>query len=285
MFSNSGAAGRCGRGGYMSLVQLEIDGHMAIVTLNRPEKHNALNAEMMVRMAEAWDGLAQDDSIRVVLVTGTGERAFCTGADLGSLAPLATGAKTAQTRFEKQWVDGHQDLVDRALLRHTRFHKPVVAAVNGLAVAAGFELMLAADIRVASTAATFQLSEVRRGLIPSGGALARLPRQGGWSHAMEIILAADVIDAERALSMGLVNRIVAPSEVYATAKDMCGRISEGAPLALKKAKEAIVRSIGCELGRAFEIEQDCQAVVLASEDAREGPRAFMERRTPRFTGR
>lgn len=269
----------------MSLVQVKNDGRIAIVTLNRPEKLNALNAEMMVRLAEAWDSLAQDDSVRVVLLTGAGERAFSTGADLGSLAPLATGDKAAQTRFERQWVDRHQDLVDRALLRHARFHKPVVAAVNGLAVAAGFELILAADIRVASTAATFQLSEVKRGLIPSGGALARLPRQIGWAHAMEIILAAGAIDAEQALSMGLINRIAAPAEVYATAKDMCDRISEGAPLALEKAKEAIVSSSGCDLNRAFEIEQACQAVVMASEDAREGPRAFMERRPPRFTGR
>ena len=272
-------------GSIMSLVQVENDGGVAVMTLNRPEKHNALNAEMMVRLAEAWDQIAQDASIRAVLLTGAGERAFCAGADLGSLAPLATGAKAPETVYEQRWVDEHQSLVDRALLRNTDFHKPVVAAVNGLAVAAGFELMLGTDIRVASTASTFQLSEVRHGLIPSGGSLARLPRQIGWASAMEIILAATSIEAERALAMGLINRIVASQDVLSVARDLCDRIAEGAPLALSKAKEGVLRSSGCDLSRAFQIEAECQAVVMASEDAREGPRAFMERREPQFAGR
>lgn len=269
----------------MSLVLVENSGGVAVVTLNRPEKHNALNAEMMVRLAEAWDQIAQDASVRVVLLTGAGERAFCAGADLGSLAPLATGARAPETVFEQQWVDEHQSLVDRALLRNTHFLKPVVAAVNGLAVAAGFELMLGTDVRVASASSTFQLSEVRHGLIPSGGSLARLPRQIGWVNAMELILAASSIDAERALSMGLINRVAAPEDVLAVARDLCGRIAEGAPLALTQAKEAVLRSSGCDLEQAFQIEQACQAVVMASEDAREGPLAFMERRAPRFVGR
>lgn len=268
----------------MSLIQVENDGGVAVVTLNRPEKHNALNAEMMVRLAEAWDQIAQDASVRVVLLAGAGERAFCAGADLGSLAPLATGARAPETAFEQRWVDEHQSLVDHALLRNTDFLKPVVAAVNGLAVAAGFELMLGTDIRVASTTSTFQLSEVRHGLIPSGGSLARLPRQIGWANAMEIILAATSIEAERALAVGLINRVVAPVDVRAVARDLCDRIAEGAPLALTKAKEAVLRSSGCDLLQAFEIEQECQAVVMASEDAREGPLAFMERRAPRFVG-
>lgn len=269
----------------MSLIQVENEGGVAVVTLNRPDKHNALNAEMMVQLADAWDLIAQDASIRVALLTGAGERAFCAGVDLGSLAPLATGARLPETDFEQRWVDEHQSLVDRALLRNTDFVKPVVAAVNGLAVAAGFELMLGTDIRVASSAAVFQLSEVRHGLIPSGGSLARLPRQIGWANAMEIILAATSIEAERALSMGLINRVVAPGEVRTAAKELCDRIAEGAPLALAKAKEAVLRSSGCDLPQAFQIEQDCQAAVMASEDAREGPLAFMERRPPRFLGR
>lgn len=269
----------------MSLIQIENDGGVAVVTLNRPEKHNALNAEMMVGLADAWDQIAEDDSIRVVLLTGAGERAFCAGVDLGSLAPLSTGAQLPQNDFEQRWVDEHQSLVDRVLHRHTNFRKPVVAAINGLAVAAGFELMLAADIRVASTASFFQLSEVRHGLIPSGGSMARLPRQIGWANAMEIILAAMPVEVERALSMGLINRVVAPGEVLQTARDLCDRISEAAPLALAKAKEAVLLSSGCDLLQAFQIEQACQAVVMASEDAREGPLAFMERRPPRFVGR
>ena len=269
----------------MSLVLVEKSSGVAVVTLNRPEKLNALNAEMIVRLADAWDQIARDASIRVVMLTGTGERAFCAGADLGSLVPLATGTRAPETVFEQRWVDEHQSLVDRALLRNTHFLKPVVAAVNGLAVAAGFELMLGTDVRVASTASTFQLSEVRLGLIPSGGSLVRLPRQIGWVNAMEIILAATSIEAERALSVGLVNRVVAPDDVLTVARAFCDRIAEGAPLALAKAKEAVLRSSGCDLEQAFQIEQACQAVVMASEDAREGPLAFMERRAPRYVGR
>lgn len=269
----------------MSLIQVERDSGVAIVTLNRPERRNALNAEMMIRLAEIWDEVAQDDRVRVVLLGGAGERAFCAGADLDTLVPLATGARAPRTVWERRWVDEHQALVSRALLRNAEFCKPVVAALNGMAVAAGFELMLAADIRLASPAAGFQLPEVRHGLIPSGGALARLPRQIGWVNAMEIVMEAAPVDAERALAMGLINRLVAAKDLDAAARVLCGRIAEGAPLAVMKAKEAMLRSSGTALSQAFAIEEECQAVVLASEDAREGSLAFTQRRAPRFSGR
>lgn len=269
----------------MSLVEVEVRHGVATVMLNRPAKLNALNAEMMVRLAEAWDELARDDAVRSVLLTGAGAKAFCSGVDLGSLAPLATGAIAPQDDFERRWVDEHQSLVDRALLRSAGFHKPVVAAVNGLAVAAGFELMLGSDIRVASTSAVFQLSEVRYGLIPSGGSLVRLPRQIGWANAQEIILAAEPVAPERALAMGLINRVVAPDDVMETALALCARIAEGAPLALSKAKETALLTSGRSLEDAFEIEAGAQAVILASEDAREGPLAFTQGRPPRFVGR
>lgn len=256
-----------------------------MVTLNRPEKLNALNAEMMARLADAWDDLAQDEAVRVILLTGAGERAFCVGADLGSLAPLSTGARQATNDFEQRWVDDQQSLVDRALLRNIRFLKPVVAAINGMTVGGGFELMLGSDIRIAADTSSFMLREVRHGLIPSGGALARLPRQVSWPHAMEMILAAASIDAARAQGFGLVNRIVPPHEVVSTAWEICREVALGAPLALLKAKEAAVRSMGLDLEQAFLVEQECQAVIMASEDAREGPLAFMERRSPQFVGR
>ncbi|WP_332591693.1 enoyl-CoA hydratase/isomerase family protein [Brevundimonas sp.] len=269
----------------MAFLRVQTEAGVAQVTLTRPEKLNALNAEMMVGLAELWPRLADDPDVRVVLLTGDGERAFSSGADLGSLAPLATGAVLPQTAVEYRWVTEHQAIVDGALLRGTGFTKPVVAAVKGLAVAAGFELMLASDIRIASDQAFFQLTEVKRGLIPSGGSMARLPRQIGWANAMEMILAAERIDAMRALSMGLVNRVVSSKDVLPVAQDMARRIAEGAPLALTKAKEAVVRGSGLDLDAAFAIEKTCQDVVMASEDAREGPLAFMERRAPRFTGK
>lgn len=269
----------------MSLVEVEIDDRVAVVTLNRPAKHNALNAEMMVRLADAWDFLAQHDDVRTVLLTGAGGRAFCAGADLGSLAPLATGARAPESEFEQRWVSEHQSLVNRALLRGVDFHKPVVAAINGLAVAAGFELMLGSDIRVATTASVFQLSEVRHGLIPSGGSLVRLPRQIGWANAQEIILTGSPVNADRALAMGLINRVVAAADMDTTAMDLCARIAEGAPLALSKAKETVLLTSGRDLRDAFQIEEAAQAIILASDDAREGPLAFMQGRSPRFQGR
>ena len=269
----------------MAFLRVQIQAGVAQVTLARPEKLNALNAEMMVGLADLWSQLADDPDVRVVLLTGEGTKAFSSGADLGSLAPLATGTVSPQTLDEHRWVREHQSIVDGALLRGTAFTKPVVAAVNGLAVAAGFELMLASDIRIASDQAFFQLPEVKRGLIPSGGAMARLPRQIGWANAMEMILAAERIDAQRALSMGLVNRVVPPGHVLKVAQEMARGIAEGAPLALSKAKEAIVSGSGLDLSAAFAIEKACQDVVMASHDAREGPLAFMERRTPQFTGK
>jgi enoyl-CoA hydratase len=269
----------------MSVILREQRGNVAVVTLNRPEKHNALNAEMFVRLADLWKSIAADSDTRVVLLTGAGEKAFCSGGDLGSLVPLSTGARDPANEWDQRWVDDQQAIIDAALLRNVAFYKPVVAAINGLAVAGGFEFMLSTDIRVASREATFRLSEVRRGIIPSGGSLARLARQVGWVNTMEIVLTAEIIDANRALGMDLVNRVVDPGDVIRVALDFCAAIAEGAPFAIAKAKEAIVRSNGRPLSEAFLIEQECQNLVMASDDAREGPRAFMERRPPRFTGK
>jgi enoyl-CoA hydratase len=266
-------------------ILVEYRDGIAVVTLNNPAKHNAYSPEMFCRLTDLWREIAVDPSVRVVLLTGAGDRAFSSGGDLGHLVPLATGARQPADEWDRRWVAEQQTIVDGALLRDVPFYKPVVAAINGLAVAGGFEFMLSTDIRIASRHATFRLSEVRRGIIPSGGSLTRLTRQIGWVYAMEIILAAEPIDAERALAMGLVNRVVEADELMPTALDFCARIAEGAPLALALAKEAMVRSNGLPLPDGFRIERECQNKVMATEDAREGPRAFMEKRPPVFVGR
>jgi enoyl-CoA hydratase len=258
---------------------------IAIVTLNRPHKLNSYTPEMFCRLTDLWRDIAEDPSVRVVLLTGTGDRAFSTGGDLGHLVPLVTGARLPADDWDRRWVAEHQALVDGALLRDVPFYKPIVAAINGQAVAGGFEFLLSTDIRIAVRGASFRLSEVRRGIIPSGGSLTRLTRQIGWVDAMEIVLAAEPISAERAHAMGLVNQIVDPQDLMPTALAYCARIAEGAPLALALAKEAMVRSNGRPLAEAFRIEQACQDKVMATEDAREGPRAFMEKRAPVFVGR
>lgn len=257
---------------------------IARVTLNRPEKMNALTPEMVVRLAEFWDEVADDDSIRVALVTGAGHKAFCSGGDLGTLIPIMMRTREPADEWEER-LAARRSLLYAALLRNDTFFKPVVAAVNGLALAGGAEFLLATDIRVASTTARFALTEVRRGLIAGGGSLARLARQVAWADAMEVALVGEPIDAEHALRIGLVNRVVEPGQVLPVAEDLARRICLGAPVALAKTKEAMVRSNGRPLDEAFAIESECTIANAKTEDAREGPRAFMEKRDPVFHGR
>lgn len=269
----------------MSLVECErrSDG-LAIVTLNRPEKRNALNPEMIVGLADAWKTLAEEDEIRVVVLTAAGDKAFSSGADLGSLIPLLTGAREPADEWDERLLADKRQ-INASLLRNATFFKPVVAAVNGPATAGGTELLLATDLRVAADHATFGLAEVRRGIIPAGGSLTRVARQLSWADAMELVLTGDPIDAAHALRIGLVNRVVLAGEELQAAIGLAERVALGGPFALRKAKEVIVRSNGLPLEEAFAIESECSREVGRSEDAREGPRAFMEKRQPNFVGR
>jgi enoyl-CoA hydratase len=257
---------------------------IARLTLNRPEKRNALSPEMIVRLCEAWQDIEQDPRIRVALVTGAGEQAFSSGGDLGTLIPLMMRTREPQGAWETRFSADRRQL-GRGLLRNTSFFKPVVAAINGHALAGGVEFILSTDLRVMSENATLALTEVRRGLIASGGSLARLTRQVSWAQAMELALVAEPISAERALAMGLVNRVVPPHEVLPTAEALARQIAQGAPVALMKSKEAMVRGSGRPLDEAFAIETQCTKDNAATADAKEGPRAFMEKRPPVFTGR
>ena len=265
---------------------LLVDKHdgVAVVTLNRPEKRNALSPEMIVRLAAFWKEIAEDDSIRVVVVTGAGDKAFSAGGDLGSTIPLMMRTRAPQGEWEERFAADRKQL-GAALLRNASFFKPVIAAINGHALAGGAEFVMSTDLRVMSSEAAIGVTEVRRGLIASGGSLVRMARQVPWAHAMELLLLGEPVSAEQALAMGLVNRVVPPQEVMATALDMARRVSLGAPVALEKTKEAMVRSSGRPLEEAFAIETQCTKENAAMDDAREGPRAFMEKRPPVFRGR
>jgi enoyl-CoA hydratase len=269
----------------MTVLDVEKRDAIAIVTLNRPERRNSFTPEMIVRLADAWDDIERDSSIRVAVLTGAGDAAFCSGGDLASLVPLSTGARPPADEWDHRFLAGMQDMLNRALLRRTDFYKPVIAAIVGDAFAGGTEITLSADIRIASETARFALPEVRRGIIPSGGSLARLARQIGWTATMELILVGEPITADHAYRVGLVNRIVPRDQVLSTSLEFAERIALGAPLALAKAKEAITRGSGRSLDEAFLIEAACQEVVMASDDAREGPRAFVEKRAAVFAGR
>ncbi|MCE3551150.1 enoyl-CoA hydratase-related protein [Pseudonocardia sp. RS11V-5] len=247
-----------------------VDG-IATLTLDRPEAHNALTVHMVRRFAEASAAAQADDDVRVVVVTGAGDKAFCAGGDLGELIPrLTTGELEILT----------PDPTKRFL---SDVDKPVVAAVNGLCVAGGLELLLGTDIRVAANGAVFGLPEVRWGLVPGGGSHVRLPQQVPWAFAMQLLLSGDHVGAERAREAGLVNEVLPRADVLPRAQAIAAGIARNAPLAVRAAKEIAVRALANE--PRFALEYALNARVVASEDAREGPRAFTEKRTPKFVGR
>jgi enoyl-CoA hydratase len=257
---------------------------IARVTLNRPEKRNAFSPEMLVRLCDVWREVAEDADVRVVLLTGAGDQAFSSGGDLGSVIPLMMRTRPPEGEWEERFAADRKQLYN-AILRGASFFKPVVVAINGHALAGGAEFVLATDIRIMSSEATIGVTEVRRGLIAGGGSLVRLARQLPWAMAMELALVGEAVSAEQALAMGLVNRVVPPDQVLATAEELARRISLGAPVALAKTKEAMVRSNGRPFEEAFAIEAQCTKDNAATEDAKEGPRAFMQKRPPVFKGR
>jgi enoyl-CoA hydratase len=267
----------------MSVLSCEIRDGVAYMTFNRPDKHNALNAEMIVHMADAWTEWADRDDVRVVIVTGAGAKAFCAGGDLESAIPLLTGAKVPANEWDDRF---HSDpkIQDRAMLR-SFFPKPVIAAVNGICVAGGMEFMLGTDIRIACDTATFGLPEVRHGLIPAAGSLTRLTRQIPFCTAMELLLTGRSIGAADARALGLINRVVPSEQLKAAAEEVARAIIRNAPLAVKKIKEVAIDTSGRTLKDAFAIETAAFAVIADSHDAKEGPLAFIERREPRYLGR
>lgn len=257
---------------------------IATITLNRPQAHNALTPEMLCRLADALDDAGKDDTVRVIILTGAGDKAFCAGGDLGRTLPLLTGDRAPQDAWDERLLNDPKVLSTSSLCSPHQ-HKPIVAAVRGVCVAAGAELLLGTDLRVASTDARFAWPEVQRGLIPFAGSLARLPAQLPYCHAMELMLTGDMIDAPKAKEMGLLNYVVHGPEVMALAHRLARRIADNAPLAVEEIKKTAKGSAGLTEQQAFELEKQAYRRVMATEDAREGPRAFMERRAPVYRGK
>jgi enoyl-CoA hydratase/carnithine racemase len=259
------------------------DDGIAEVTLNRPEKMNALTPEMLVRLDRAWTRIQDDASVRVVILSGAGDRAFSAGADLGRLTPLLTRARSAEDEWDETLLKDPL-LLNRALLRGIEVTTPVIAAMRGNVVGGGMELMLACDLRIAADTSRFGLLEVSRGLIPAAGGIARVSRQVSQARAAEILLIGDRISAREALDFGLINRVVAAEEVMTSARAMAARMAENGPLAMRKVKQVMLESSGRPLLQGFAAEDEAIKTVLRSKDAREGSRAFIEKRSPRFTG-
>ena len=258
----------------MPIVKTVQDG-VAIVTLNRPEAMNSIDPESNEQLLAIWDQVSSDEEIRVVVLTGAGERAFCTGADLKKTMPPADSAARQ---------------VFRAGTRHSNFgtlqtDKPVIAAINGYALGGGLELALLADIRICSDNAQFGLPEVRVGSIPGAGGTQRLIRAVGQSDAMWMLLTGERIDANEALRIGLVSKVVALSELQETAINLARAMAANAPLAMTAAKRLAMTGRELPLAGGLELERQAFGVLRDSEDRLEGRRAFADKRAPVFRGR
>ncbi|BBO67691.1 enoyl-CoA hydratase [Desulfosarcina alkanivorans] len=261
----------------------EKKNHVATITLNRPEAHNAIDPQTVVELVDAWQDFSRDPQMRCAILTGAGEKSFCAGADLGKLIPLWTGARQPETDADRQ-VQANPMLAQKALLRDFTLAKPVIAAINGNAVGGGFEILYSTDIRVAAQGARFGLQEVRWSIVPAGGSTVHLTRQIPYARAMEMLLTGELIDAGQALADGFLNRVVPGERVMETAQRYAGIIANNGPLAVAAVKQAVRENSGKDVEAALAREMELAIPVFLSKDAQEGPRAFKQKREPVFTG-
>lgn len=252
-------------------IRLEVDDPVAYVTIDRPEKHNALTPDMLLEGAEAIYTADSSAQVRTIIITGAGDEAFCTGADLKSTIQDAIDDRQKIAPEEK-------DL----FLREEPVHTPIVAAVNGLCVAGGMELLQATDNRVAEEGAQFGLQEPRWGLAPVAGSHVRLPRQVPYCRAMEYLLTGNLFEASHAIEAGSINEVVPDGESLSRAEEIANEIAENGPFAVRKIKEIVQRTAGRRPGDGFQLETAIGKEIFASEEAREGTRAFMQNREPSF---
>jgi len=262
-------------------IEVERDGAVWTITIDRPERRNALDMPHFQQLASAWLDFRDDAEARVAIITGV-EDSFCVGADLKSFVPAVTD-KVQDLAGGRSDFPADAGLV--AVLREFDLWKPVIAAVNGLCVAGGMEMLLGTDIRIASEGATFGIFEPKRGLFPGGGTTVRLPRQIPFPWAMEILLLCQAVDASTAFRMGLVNTVVAQDDLLAEARRWADVIVENAPLAIEAVKRSVLTGLRTNLKEAFEQELALAAEVFMTEDAREGPMAFAQKRKPVWQGK
>ena len=257
----------------MSIDYSVSDEGIALIVINRPERLNAMDAEHYRALSQAWVQVRDDPKVRVAIVTGAGERSFTTGADIKSFI-------TAPPSMSEMWLTQRDQLLNRGL----EVWKPVVAAVNGYCLGGGMTLLLATDIRVASSSATFSLAEVKRGVIPGNGGTQRVLDQLPYAIGMEMLLTGEGIDATKAERWGLINKVVEQKDLMATAMDYAKRIAANAPLAVQAAKELSVRSRDMDLTTGLRMEVVMNRMLMSTEDAKEGPAAFSAKRKPDFKG-
>lgn len=251
---------------------VEIEQHIAKITINRPEVRNAMNPESWVELGATVKKLNEDPDIRVILITGAGDRAFVAGADIAWIR-------------DRKPLDIYGDVaVQDVLLSLYRSTKPVIAAVNGYALGGGCELMLACDLRIASDRAKMGQPEVNLGILPAGGGTQQLPKLVGLAKAKELIMTGDIIDAHEALRIGLVNHVVAHEELMDRVYELAKKIASKPPITVQLAKIALNESVTVDLPAGLALEKSLQAVLFGTQDKQEGTLAFFEKREPRFIG-
>lgn len=252
-------------------IDYEVSDGIATITINRPERLNAMDLEHYQGLSSAWQRVRDDPEVRVAVVTGAGDRAFTTGADIKTFI-------TAPTPFEEMWLTQRDPLLNRGL----EVWKPIIAAVNGLCIGGGSTLLFATDIRVASEHATFGLAEVKRGLVAANGGTQRVLSQLPYALAMELTLTGATITAETALRWGLINKVVPHADLLEAALGYARQIAANAPLATQAAKELVIRSRDMDLGTGLRIETLVNRLLMATADAEEGAAAFREKRPASF---
>jgi enoyl-CoA hydratase len=263
-------------------VLVERDGPVVTLTLNRPDKKNAFNCEMLCRLCDAWDMIDADDGVRAAILTGAGGN-FSAGADLDRLVGALMAGEPAEDEFEER-VRSDFSLIYKGFLKEYRTSTPIIAAVEGYCYAGGIEILQAFDVRVAAEGARIAVSEVQRSLFPMGGSTVRLPRQIPWTVAMEMLITGDPITGRRAYDVGLVGHVVPDGAALAKARDIADRIARNGPLAVRNIRASVVAADALPEADAYAREVELGMEVMASKDAREGPRAFLEKREPNYTG-
>ena len=252
-------------------IDYQKEGKIAIFTLNRPEALNAMNVQTARELHAAMVDFRDDHELWVGIITGAGDRAFCAGADIKDMLP-----------FLKEHLQNRPWAMPDTPMRGLDLWKPIIAAINGVALGGGLEIVLACDLRIASEKARFGVPEVTLGLIPGWGATQRLPRMVPWCKAAELLLMGRPIDAQEAYRIGLVNTVVPPEAVMTTAKEWAEVICQAGPLAVRAAKEAMIRGSSLTLEDGLRLENALEAYLMSTKDFTEGTTAFVEKRKPDF---
>lgn len=256
-------------------IDITVNDGVAVAVLNRPDAMNSIDPEMREELYALWDRIREDDAIRVAVITGAGDKAFCTGSDL---------KKTMPPKESYAELLLGQDNPGN-MLHHFSSDKPILCAVNGYALGGGMELALACDICIASDNAKFGLTEVRIGSLPGSGGVQRLPRAVGKSNALLMLMTGDVIDAQEALRIGIASKVVTREQLMPTALDIAGRIARNAPLAVRAVKRLVTQGMDMPLVHALDVDKYMFGLLRDTEDRIEGRKAFQEKRKPNYKGK